>query len=206
MMCKVGEYQAADYFEHYGEIPKGYELFDSWETGIDDHKHFAFADVTSTLESDILNLIGKDKRITPEVVSQVLKVERATIARKMADMVAKGLIEQSIDAAGDIVRKATVKPPSDIKPTTTEVILRYSYEKRAIAKGPDILPTTRPFCKKLVELNATGRMYSRSDIESITQRVGYSVFDRSGGFWFHDGKADPQCRHYWKTNILTRKK
>lgn len=205
-MCKVGEFQAADYFEHYGEIPVGYEVFDSWETGNDDHKHFSFAEVTSTLEADILNLIGKDKLITPEVVSQVLKIERATIARKMAEMVSKGLVEQIVTADGDIQRKAIAKPPTDIKPTTTEILLRYTYEKRPIADGPDIIDTTRPFCRKLIELNRTGRMYSRSDIEQITQRVGYSVFDRAGGFWYHDGKADPQCRHYWKTNILMRKK
>jgi hypothetical protein len=202
----MGEYQTADFFEHYGGIPKGYEIFDSWETQPEDHKHFAFAEVTSTLEADILNLIGKDKRITPEVVSTVLKIDRATIARKMAEMVSKGLIEQSIGPDNEVERKAAAKPPSDIKPTTTDIILRYSYEKRAIAEGDDILPTTRPFCKKLVELQRTGRMYSRMDIEAITQRVGYNVFERSGGWWFHNGKADPQCRHYWKTNILMRKR
>lgn len=205
-MCKVGEFQAAELFEHYGESMEGYEVFDSWETTDDDHKHFAFAEVTSTLEADIINLIGKDKRITPQVISDVLKIERATIARKMADMVEKGLIEQTVSPDGDIERKAAAKPPSDIQPTTTEILLRYTYEKRPEASGPAVIDTTRPFCRKLIELRDKGRMYSRADIEQITARVGYSVFDRSGGFWYHDGKADPRCRHYWKTNILMRKK
>ena len=126
-----------------------------------------------------LSTIGKDKRITPQVISDVLKIDRAVIARKMADMVAKGLIEQVVTADGDIERKATAKPPADIQPTTTEIILRYTYEKRPEASGPAVIPTTRPFCKKLMALSEQGRMYSRSDIEQITQRVGYSVFDRS---------------------------
>lgn len=207
-MCKVkvGEYQAADMFEHYGEPMTGWQVFDAWETQENDHKRFAFAEVSSTLEADIINLIGEDKRITPQVISDVLKIDRAVIARKMADMVASGLIEQVVTADGDIERRATAKPPADIKPTTTEIILRYTYEKRPEASGPAVIPTTRPFCKKLMELSQQGRMYSRADIEQITQRVGYSVFDRSGGFWYHNGKADPRCRHYWKTNILMRKK
>ena len=200
-MCKIGEFQAAELFESYGANIAGYEVFDSFEV---EPMKFAEA-ITSTLEADILNLIGKDKRITPEVVSQVLKVDRATVAKRMADMVASGVIEQSIDANGDIVRKGTQKPPADIV-TTTEVLLRYTYEKRPEADGPAIIDTTRPFCRKLMQLSQQGRMYSRSDIESITQRLGYSVWDRSGGFWYHDGEADTRCRHYWKTNILTRKK
>jgi hypothetical protein len=91
-------------------------------------------------------------------------------------------------------------PPTEV----TEVLIKYTYEKKPGVAGPSVMDTTRPFCKKLVGMD---KMYSRSDIEQITQRLGYSVFDRAGGFWMQpDGTVSPSCRHYWKTNIVLRKK
>lgn len=52
---------------------------------------------------------------------------------------------------------------------------------------------SRPFCKRLMELN---RVYTRAEIETISQRLGYSVFDRCGG----DG-----CRHQWKRVTIVKK-
>ncbi|MFK5173412.1 hypothetical protein ACI3QN_12935, partial [Propionibacterium freudenreichii] len=76
------------------------------------------------------------------------------------------------------------------------------------AKGPELLKDekgnyrSRPFCVKLIGLD---RLYTRVDIESITDRLGYSVFDRAGGFWNHNGKTDIQCRHEWRANVVVRK-
>lgn len=52
---------------------------------------------------------------------------------------------------------------------------------------------SRPFCQKLMELH---RVYTRADIETISQAVGYSVFDRCGG----DG-----CRHKWEQVTIIKK-
>ena len=50
------------------------------------------------------------------------------------------------------------------------------------------------------------KLYSRYEIEQISQRLGYSVFDRRGGFWRHkDGTTTPYCRHSWKSNIVVKK-
>jgi hypothetical protein len=36
--------------------------------------------------------------------------------------------------------------------------------------------------------------------------LGYSVFDRRGGFWMHkNGTITPYCRHNWKSNIVIKK-
>jgi len=45
------------------------------------------------------------------------------------------------------------------------------------------------------------RLYTRSEIESISQRVGFSVWDRKGGFW---GDKE-ECRHRWVSNIVIKK-
>jgi hypothetical protein len=96
---------------------------------------------------------------------------------------------------GDILLK--------IKPTTKEILIRYSYEwKSGFSKSDK--DTSRPFCVALLD---AGKMYSRSEIESISARVGYSVFDRGGGWYTEPGTNihDPSCRHQWVSNIVTRK-
>jgi len=87
-------------------------------------------------------------------------------------------------------------PTSEVK-ETVEILLRYSYEwnedvplnERNSQDHP-----SRPFCAKLLELD---RLYSRSDIETISERLGYSVWDRRGG---------DNCRHNWVANTVVRKK
>jgi len=81
----------------------------------------------------------------------------------------------------------------------------YTYEKKPGVAGAAILPTTRPFCEKLVTLSQT-KYFSRADIEAISERVGYSVWDRRGGFWKHkNGDTTAYCRHIWKANIVIKK-
>lgn len=50
------------------------------------------------------------------------------------------------------------------------------------------------FCQKLMDLK---RFYTRADIEKISARLGYSVWDRRGG---------DDCKHYWKSNQVIKKK
>lgn len=91
---------------------------------------------------------------------------------------------------------------SRITGTMPKILVRYTYEKRKDAAGPSVLDTTRPFCKKMVSLS---RMYSREDIQKISDFVGYNVFKRTGGFWNKNGKIVPHCRHEWRTNIVFKK-
>lgn len=50
------------------------------------------------------------------------------------------------------------------------------------------------FCKYLMDLN---RHYTRSEIQQISARLGYSVFDNIGG--------TPDCCCYWRSEtIVTR--
>lgn len=97
----------------------------------------------------------------------------------------------------DKIKKAI--KPDNVLPN---VKIMYSYEKRPEASGNSIIPTTRPFCKAMVMAN---KFWTRQEIQQLSERLGYSVFKRNGGFWFHDGKADPQCRHEWRRNTVIEK-
>jgi hypothetical protein len=88
------------------------------------------------------------------------------------------------------------KPKSEPVPDPPKKIsIMYSYEWKEdvpLDQRDTEGHRSRPFCKKLMDLN---RIYSRADIENISQRLGYSVFDRCGG---------DDCRHVWKSNIVVK--
>jgi hypothetical protein len=78
----------------------------------------------------------------------------------------------------------------------TQLSIRYRYEWNEDVPDEErdtLSHPSRPFCKKLMELN---RLYTRQDIEQISERLGYSVWDRKGG---------DDCRHRWVSQIITRK-
>lgn len=158
----------------------------------------------SQLETDVLSLINKDKLVTPETIAELTGATVPVVKKVLKKFEKAGIIDLLTNG-----ERSLTKPLSEltkIKPTTTSILLRYSYELKdeLKAKGePDILDTSRPFCVKLVEMD---KLYSRSDIETISERVGYSVWDRRGGWWTEpDGEHSPSCRHQWVANIVLKK-
>jgi len=49
------------------------------------------------------------------------------------------------------------------------------------------------------------KVYSRSEIEQISGYLGYSVFDRRGGWWNDSGDIKAHCRHRWFSQVVIRK-
>ena len=191
------DFALLEQFSQFGEDKNSFEEL-SRKDAIQS-EYFADVQELSQLESNILNLIKKDKRITTEVLASTLKVEKAVIAKALSSMEDGGIFTVSnVKQGEDIIveRTATNIKIEAPKPTTTEILLRYSYD------GPQD-DKNRPFCAKLMELN---RLYSRSDIETISERLGYSVWDRRGG-WFTqpDGTHRPFCRHQWFALTVVRK-
>lgn len=156
-------------------------------------------------EVKILELISKDKMITPEIIAKALGVKPEWVTAKIASMVKSGVLTSKVSVLGDDeqVERELSKPLKDLKPPTTddvdttEIKVLYSYS------GPKD-SRNRPFCAKLMELD---RLYSRAEIENISTRLGYSVFDRCGGWWTKpDGTHSPKCRHTWRSNVVVKKK
>lgn len=164
---------------------------------------FAVADVTAT-ENSILELIRKDKRITSQVIADAIGQTKAYVESKIDSLMKRGYLESSIENIGSdtiiehtIPESIDIKPPIPISGTPPQISVKYSYKVKP-GIGPALIPTSRPFCIKMIGL---GRLYSRADIEKISLRLGYSVFDRKGGWWGHN----PECRHRWVSNIVIKK-
>lgn len=159
----------------------------------------SFADKQiNKLEASILDLIHKDKHITPEVLASTLNVEVKDITTALKSLSDMGALEVS-GAKGEETRTLT-KPLKDlqegVQAKTRSFSVMYSYE------GPED-SKNRPFCAKMMEL---GRYYTRTDIESISSQLGYSVWDRRGGFYTNPntGETTPYCRHSWMSHVVMK--
>ncbi len=174
---------------------KGYEQFADEEINV--------------LKANVLDLISKDKRVTPEVMAKVLNKSVEQIDNAIEALKLEGYLTQTGIAISilnpnytPVIRQLTEplsKIPGGDKTTKTEVLLRYTYS------GPED-SKNRPFCARMLQLAKT-KLWSRADIENISERLGYSVWDRRGG-WFTEpnGNHRPYCRHRWQVKIVTRKK
>ena len=208
------EFAAQDFsvFYEFGESQESYNIWKSKKRFSEESDYHMFADVTQ-LESDILDQIAKQKDVTPEVLAEVLDESVETINNILKDLEDRKILKTSEEKIGKginsniIISRELVQPLSktvgNVKPQTTEILVRYSYGWKSGFSDAD-LGNSRPFCKELIRAK---KLYSRSDIEQISARLGYSVWDRAGGWWtMPSGEHSESCRHEWKTNIVTRKK
>jgi hypothetical protein len=207
------QFAAQDFgvFFEFGENKENYNIWKSKKRFNDETDFYMFADVTQ-LESNILDQIAKQKNITPEVLAEILDEDVNNINNILKDLedrkilkVKETKIGKGINSDIEISRELTQplsKAVGETKPETTEILVRYSYDWISGFNDSDI-STSRPFCKELLRAN---KLYSRSEIEMISARLGYSVWDRRGGWWNDGGTISESCRHQWLTNIVTRKK
>lgn len=192
-------------FEEFGDDINNYAVISTSQYSSDEDEDFKlqFAAVTeySKMELQIMELLKKQPDLTNEAIAEALKIDKKIVEKIVNDFVESGVIV-AVAKGGNTIRKVTERLP---KQTLPEIKVVYTYEKRKDVAGPELLPTSRPFCKKMVQLSKT-KVFSRQDIQSISERLGYSVFKRAGGFWNNNGTIEYQCRHGWFKHVVIKKK
>ena len=213
MRTKFSEDEILNVFAEFGESKNDYTILQSRHvfgdapSDLEEAMNFEFAAIELTkLEANILDLIQKDKRVTPEVLASTTKTDVTIVNKVLAGLESKGFIKSK--SVGTTIERSLPKPLSELpapKPDTKTYMMRYSYEWRneiPVGQRNTSAHPSRPFCARLMELN---RLYSRSEIETISARLGYSVFDRRGGWWTEpDGTHSPSCRHIWQSQIVVK--
>lgn len=213
MSAKFSEDEVLNVFAEFGESKNDYTILQSRHvfgdapSDLEEAMNFEFAAIELTkLEANILDLIQKDKRVTPEVLASTTKTDVTIVNKVLAGLESKGFIKSK--SVGTTIERSLPKPLSELpapKPDTKTYMMRYSYEWRndiPVGQRNTSAHPSRPFCARLMELN---RLYSRSEIETISARLGYSVFDRRGGWWTEpDGTHSPSCRHIWQSQIVVK--
>jgi DNA-binding Lrp family transcriptional regulator len=182
-------------FAAHGESKDNYNVIAS-------RARYNFQEELTQAEVNILDLIKKDKRITPQVIGRALKMPIEEVEDIIANLLEGGLIIAAVKKVGidEIIERTMPEPLSELtdkKPRTYEQKIMYSYE------GPKD-SRNRDFCRRLLDMD---KFFSRSDIETMSARLGYSVWDRRGGWWTKpSGEHSPSCRHRWVQNFVIRKK
>jgi DNA-binding MarR family transcriptional regulator len=208
------EFSEDDYkiFYEFGEDREQFQIFKSKTRFSDDDDYQTFVDVNQ-LEANVLDQISKQKNITTDVLADVLKVTIPEIVAILKSLEERNIIKTISKTIGKgdnsnvIIERELVKPlgvtVGAVKPTTTEILIRYSYEWKSGFSNAN-KGTSRPFCVHLLDAK---KMYSRSEIESMSARLGYSVWNRGGGWYTKPGTNthSPSCRHEWRSNIVKRK-
>jgi hypothetical protein len=154
-----------------------------------------FASEYEELDSNILKEIKKDPTITAEDISRRLSTSVEKISERISALVEKGAINLrgALKELGDNA-KDFIKPDKPQSEPLVQVMYRYDVLPEY---GPQkLIDGSREFCIKMIEL---GRYYSRNDINQISQIMGYSVWERRGGWMtLPDTNTHiPSCRHSW---------
>jgi|SRR6218665_897909 len=152
------------------------------------------------IDNDIRNLTRK------QIIADIKKRLKINVTEKQLDTYIKSLKDSGvINIDEDSDGQVQIKPiPAPQIPKTRQIEVVYDYRKRNIADGTEILPTTRSFCRKLIEGN---KYFTRADIQTMSDIFGYDVFKRGGGWWFNSktGETYSHCRHYFFPIKVTRK-
>ena len=180
------------------------EMYEIVESKLAIHENFADWSISPSLsknQANVLDLMTKDSNITPEVIADTLKLELEVVKNIINDFVKASIIELIPSDVNVNPTIKVLKPVSSLKgkdSSITELVIRYTYE------GPKD-SRNRPFCAKMLNLSET-KMWGRADIESISSRLGYSVWDRRGGWYtLPSGKHRYYCRHRWVSNLVKLK-
>lgn len=194
-------------FGQCGEDKRNFEIIES--SKVDIHGAFSFASEVelNTLEKNVLSLLRKDAKIDNKTLAKVLESTNKKVEAAIDRLSELELIKiEEVEQEGMKVRKIKVYSEGKDLSKETEMTgkeIRYSYELAPGFKDP-VIDTTRYFCEKMVN---SKKLFSRSEIDQISGRLGYNVWEMRGG-WYRKSGTDisvPKCRHIWMSHIVIRK-
>jgi DNA-binding Lrp family transcriptional regulator len=187
-------------FREVGEPKSDYTIINS-KAVFSSRDAFAEGDlIDKALDKQILALIDKDRKISIDDIAGAVRKSREVVQGRLSYLVESGAINYDPKIEERKLTKPLSKLVDDMEITTFEV--KYSYEWKPIVPSSQRDTPEHPsrtFCRKLVRED---RLWSRSGIEMLSARLGYSVFDRGGGWW----GDSPSCRHQWVRNVVVKKK
>jgi predicted transcriptional regulator len=171
-------------FQQYGESADNFEPY-----------KFEFVDA---VETAILNVLKENKGLQVGDIVNITKLDAKVVADAIAKLAKAELIKSYEDGL-----ETTPKGVEEVDRLQTEIVVRYGYALAAGIKGTLVIPTTRDFCRQIVESN---RVYSREDINAMSAQLGYDVWKRRGEWYTNPdtGITTPQCRHVWSQQLLRR--
>jgi hypothetical protein len=158
------------------------------------------------VQRKILSQIQADPRVTIPQIAKATGIDEAAVIGRINTLIDDNVLTEDISRVGLVTRKITRTGEAAIKriqPVTSFRVL-YSYELRP--NIPDLKEgsESRPLCKELIRKDL---LFTREEIQNISNQLGYSVFQLCGGWYRRPGTniVTPYCRHEWKRNVVVEK-
>ena len=155
----------------------------------------------SATETAILQLLNANEGTTTGELAKYLKVDIQKIVDTIAEMTSNGLLK---DVEGKL--SVTKTGTSELKKVSDQQIeIRYEYALDPAFSGErKLIKTSREFCRQMVGAN---RLYLRSEIDTISSRVGRDIWTERGG-WYTIPDTTVHihhCRHIWNSKLVRKK-
>jgi hypothetical protein len=176
-----------------------------FDSNIDENIRLAFAELGEEeveLDLKIEAYRKKNRDASVEEMAKEFGVSKAKVAKRVAYLITKD--RYPISRAVDKIAEQNL--PKNVKEVAEPVLeVRYKYAWATGFSNKD-KGSSREFCKVMLDLAGQGKVYTREDIDGISAIMGYSVWNRRGG-WYHtpSGVNRPQCRHVWEQQLVIRK-
>jgi hypothetical protein len=176
-----------------------------FDANIDENIRLAFAELGEEeveLDKKIEAYRKKNREASVEEMAKEFGVSKAKVAKRVAYLITKD--RYPISRAVDNIAEQNL--PKNVKEVAEPVLeVRYKYSWATGFSNKD-KRSSREFCKVMLNLSDAGKVYTRDDIDGISAIMGYSVWNRRGG-WYHtpSGVNRPQCRHVWEQQLVIRK-
>jgi predicted transcriptional regulator len=173
-------------------------------------QRFAFAAI-DPVRGQILEILFKDPFMTTLGIAQLMNITTEEVVRLMNEMAGDGLLRSVPIAVGEGQQRTievTNKGKRTLDDTDTirkDFRIAYRYVVR-VGAGAPIIPTTRPFCERMVELSESS-VWTATQITAISLDENRNVWLRGGGFWRRAGEngiTTPHCRHEWEQVVITQ--
>ncbi len=159
----------------------------------------------TSFELNVLKTIDRFPNAPLDVIVIYSGLTQGIVEEIITDLMQFGyLMKSEIDESFYVTTKGK-KALADKNLIYTDV--RYSYEWREGFNNSD-KKDSRDFCKKLMKESdkrkASGKLWTRADIEKMSAEVGYDVWSMRGGWYRLPGTevSIPYCRHIWKQHIV----
>jgi predicted transcriptional regulator len=175
-------------------------LFAECGVSKDDYELCKF-EFASASETAILQILNANDGITVGEIAKYVNIDAQKVMDAITQMIDDGLINSD---NGKL--KTSTKGTRELsKSVDTQIELRYEYGLDAAFTGqPELIDTSRDFCRQLIGLN---RYYTRTEIDTISSRVDRDVWKERGG-WYTIPDTDVHinhCRHAWNSKLVRKK-
>jgi len=216
---KYAELYSGDFTSEVMDDKRKLDIFMSFgeEFTKDNCYKFASEFELTQLDKSILASIKGNKRLDISAISRSSKVSESDINDRLIALKDEGIINiKEIKSYGitELEYKITDKGNSifkDSEPKVKMIEVFYKYGKNPTVKGPSVIDTTREFCREMINATNTDnnkfKLFSRTDINKLSNVLGYNVWEQRGGYYHNpnNNTTTPYCRHIWQPVKIVKK-